>query len=123
MESLKERAVQKLQGEYDQLGEVGRYEEVVKLPVVRALCDFCQQDEEFAQAVVECGDKSLKACLAAVVKNCGNALSDCDAYCRAASYYFDGARVEMQMVIHVNPYDGERTTTVTPKVINLMDLL
>ncbi|MGM9608987.1 MAG: hypothetical protein ACI3XE_02035 [Eubacteriales bacterium] len=123
MESIKEMAVQKLQVEYDQLGSVGRYEEVVKLPVMRALCDFCQQDEEFAQAVVDCGDKSLKACLSAVVKDCGNALSDCDAYRRAASYYFDGAKVEMQMVIHVNPYVGPGSTTVKTRVINLMDLL
>ena len=92
---------------------------------MQALMQFCAQDNEFAQAVAEPGSKSFAGCLEAVVKGCGNVLSDIEAYRRAASYYFDGAEVEMQMVIHVNPYDVASGTVAMPttKVISLLDLL
>ena len=75
--------------------------------------------------MAEPGSKSFAGCMEAVVKGCGNVLSDVEAYRRAASYYFDGAYVEMQMVIHVNPHDAESNGHVKtePKVISLLDLL
>ena len=126
MKQYFEAAKSRLTQEYNGLKNVSRYIEAVKLPVMQALMQFCEQDNEFAQAVAEPGSKSLAGCLEAVVKGCGNVLSDIEAYCRAASYYFDGAKVEMQMVIHVNPYDtasGTETMKPTTKVISLLDLL
>ena len=118
-------AKSRLTQEYNDLKNASRYIEAVELPVMQALMQFCAQDNEFAQAVAEPGSKSFAGCLAAVVKGCGNVLSDVEAYRRAASYYFDGAYVEMQMVIHVNPYDVASGTVAMPttKVISLLDLL
>lgn len=126
MKQYFEAAKSRLTQEYNELKNTSRYIEAVKLPVMQALMQFCEQDNEFAQAVAEPGSKSLAGCLEAVVKGCGNVLSDIEAYCRAASYYFDGAKVEMQMVIHVNPYDaagGTGTMKPATKVISLLDLL
>ena len=125
MERYFEAAKSRLTQEYNDLKNASRYIEAVKLPVMQALMQFCAQDNEFAQAVAEPGSKSFAGCLAAVVKGCGNVLSDVEAYRRAASYYFDGAYVEMQMVIHVNPYDVASGTVAMPttKVISLLDLL
>ena len=121
-----EAAKSRLKHEYNELKGDDRYINAVKLPVMQSLIKFCEQDDEFAQAVAEPGSKSFAGCLAAVVKGCGNVLSDVEAYRRAASYYFDGAYVEMQMVIHVNPHDAESATHVIKtetKVISLLDLL
>lgn len=125
MERYFEAAKSRLTQEYNDLKNASRYIEAVKLPVMQALMQFCEQDNEFAQAVAEPGNKSFAGCLEAVVKGCGNVLSDIEAYRRAASYYFDGAEVEMQMVIHVNPYDVASGTVAMPttKVISLLDLL
>ncbi len=126
MSNYYEAAKNRLKQEYNDLKSTDRYINAVKLPVLQSLIKFCEQDDEFAQAVAEPGSKSFAACLAAVVKGCGNVLSDVEAYRRAASYYFDGAYVEMQMVIHVNPHDVESTTHVIKtetKVISLLDLL
>lgn len=121
-----EAAKSRLKQEYNELKSNDRYINAVKLPVMQSLIKFCEQDDEFAQAVAEPGSKSFAGCLEAVVKGCGNVLSDVEAYRRAASYYFDGAYVEMQMVIHVNPHDAESITHVIKtetKVISLLDLL
>lgn len=125
MSNYFEAAKSRLTQEYNDLKNASRYIEAVKLPVMQALMQFCEQDNEFAQAVAEPGSKSFAGCLEAVVKGCGNVLSDIEAYRRAASYYFDGAEVEMQMVIHVNPYDVASGTVAMPttKVISLLDLL
>lgn len=126
MSNYYEAAKSRLKQEYNELKNDNRYINAVKLPVMQSLIKFCEQDDEFAQAVAEPGSKSFAGCLSAVVKGCGNVLSDVEAYRRAASYYFDGAYVEMQMVIHVNPHDAESTTHVIKtetKVISLLDLL
>lgn len=125
MSNYFEAAKSRLTQEYNDLKNASRYIEAVKLPVMQALMQFCEQDNEFAQAVAEPGSKSFAGCLEAVVKGCSNVLSDIEAYRRAASYYFDGAEVEMQMVIHVNPYDVASGTVAMPttKVISLLDLL
>lgn len=75
-------------------------------PAVRdTLLDFCRQNEEFAQAVVQGG--TFQDCMAAVAKGVGGSLSDLEAYCRAASFYFDGAKVKFQMVIELEPAEIE----------------
>lgn len=116
-----EQAKTKLEQEEKGLTGLDKYQSAVKAPVVKALIEFCRQDEEFSRAVVEDGTKNLKDCLVAVTKSCGSVLSDLEAYRRAAQYYFAGAEIEFQMVIHVNPY--ELTEQPAAKIINLMDLL
>ena len=65
--------------------------------VCAALKDFCLQDEEFAQAIVEGG--SFSDCMNAVASGVGNSISDLDAYKKAVKFYFPGARIKMQMTI------------------------
>jgi len=69
----------------------------MKVAVKDTLLDFCKQDEEFAQAVVQGG--SFADCMAAVAKGVGSSISDLDAYKRAVSFYFPGAAVHMHMTI------------------------
>lgn len=76
-------------------------------PAVRdTLLEFCRQNEEFAQAVAQGG--SFQDCMAAVAKGVGGSLSDLEAYRRAASFYFDGAKVKFQMVIQLEPAETEQ---------------
>lgn len=81
----------------------GNKENVMKRPVLDALLDFCRQNEEFAQAVVQGG--SFRDCMAAVSKGVGGSISDLEAYRRAASFYFDGAKVQFSMTIQLEPAD------------------
>ena len=78
-----------------------KYEAVMKTAVADALESFCQQDEEFAQAVVQGG--SFAECMAVVAKGCGSSLSDIEAYRRAAAFYFRGAEVKMELRIRLEP--------------------
>ncbi len=82
-----------------------KYGEVIKNGVAAALKDFAQQDEEFAQAIVQ-NDKTLSECCAAIVKGVTTAISDNEAYKRAAQFYFPGACVFFQMKIELCPADG-----------------
>lgn len=90
-----ERAKKKL--EKESVGKFDKQGEVMKDAVKAALLDFARQEEEFAQAIVQGG--SFAACMQAVAKNCGNALSDLEAYSRAVSFYFPGAQIKFRMEI------------------------
>ena len=79
----------------------GQKENAMLQPVREALIRFCEQDEEFAQAVAQGG--SLEDCMSAVAKGAGNHISDLDAYRKAVQFYFDGAEVVFQMKIDVCP--------------------
>ena len=65
--------------------------------VLKALLDFCRQDAEFAQAVVQGG--SLEDCMKAVTADVGNCISDLEAYRRAVKFYFPGADVRFHMTV------------------------
>ena len=59
--------------------------------------NFCRQDEEFAQAVVQ--GKTFGECMKIVAAGCGSGLSDLEAYRRAVRFYFPGAEIRMTMSI------------------------
>lgn len=75
----------------------GPKESVMKSAVKDTLLDFCRQDDEFAQAVVQGG--SFAECMGTVAKGAGNSISDLDAYKKAVEFYFPGAVVRMSMTI------------------------
>lgn len=52
----------------------------MKSAVRDALLEFCRQNEEFAQAVVQGG--AFPDCMAAVAKGVGSSISDLEAYRR-----------------------------------------
>ena len=90
-------AIKKLDTELDKF-KGGQKESAVKKALYDALADFCRQDDEFAQAIVQ-SDKSLSDCAAAVMKGVGNSISDLEVYRRAVQFYFLGAEVRMTMTI------------------------
>lgn len=94
-----EQAAEKLRNESNQV--IGNKESAMKNQVRDALVDFCRQDEEFAQAVVQGG--KFQDCMVAVAKGVGSSISDLEAYRRAVRFYFDGAKVEFQMKIVLGP--------------------
>ena len=92
------KAVDKLTREKNG-GSYGRHEAVMKGAVHAALLDFCQQDEEFAQAVAQGG--TFADCMKAVARGVGSSISDLEAYRRAVRFYFDGADVKFHMTVNL----------------------
>lgn len=78
-------------------GVAGQKEKAMAEAVYAAIRDFCRQDEEFAQAVVQGG--SFADCMKKVASGVGGSISDLDAYKRAVQFYFPGAEVNMQLTI------------------------
>lgn len=96
MSKFYEQAVEKLEKEKKECGS-DKHVGAMKGAVCDALLEFCKQDDEFSQAVVQGG--SFKDCMEAVAKNAGSCLSDLEAYQRAVKFYFPGAGVHFQMKI------------------------
>ena len=98
------QAVEKLRGEL-LAGKFDRYANIMKKDVKAALEDFCRQDEEFAQAVVQ--GKSFVECMKQVASGVGNSISDLDAYKKAVKFYFPGAEIRMELTIDLIGEAGE----------------
>ena len=94
---FQELARAKLDAEYKEF-KGGQKERAVKKAMYGALLDFCRQDEEFAQAVVQ-NDKTLSACAAKVMAGVGSSVSDLEVYRRAVAFYFPGADIRMTMTV------------------------
>lgn len=99
----------------------GRYEVIMAPAVAEQLKSFCQQDAEFAQAVVQGG--TFAACMKKVASGVGSSISDLDAYKKAVQFYFPGAEVKMQLTIDlIGQAAGEDQPAQAeegPKVISL----
>ena len=81
-------------------GSFDKYGNAMKGAVHQALLDFCRQDREFAQAVVQGG--SFADCMKAVGKCVtGNSISDIQAYGAAVKFYFPGAGIDVKMTINL----------------------
>ena len=91
--------VKKLEKEFESCKKsLDRYGKVIGEPVLKALCDFCIQNSEFAQAV-EQSDKTIGDCIKEVTKGIGSAISDLEVYKKAVQFYFKGATVQMKLTI------------------------
>lgn len=75
----------------------GQKENAMKAEVSDALMSFCEQEPEFAQAVVQGG--SFADCMKSVAKGTGSSISDIEAYRKAVEFYFPGAKVNFKMTI------------------------
>ena len=101
-----DKALKKLEEEYKS-GSFDKYANIMKSAVKDTIADFCRQDDEFAQAVVQGG--SFTDCMKAVAKSCGTGISDLEAYRRAVRFYFPGAEIRFQMTIDlIGDAAGER---------------
>lgn len=97
---MKQQAIDKLNKEYNECKGLPRKGEAVGAAVLAALIDFCGQNSEFAQAVVQMSiDKSIKDCIESTVKNAGNSISDIEVYKKAVQFYFPGADIHFDMQI------------------------
>ena len=81
----------------------GQKENAMAPSVREALADFCRQDAEFAQAVVQGG--GVEDCVKTVLKGVGGSLSDLEAYKRAAAFFFPGCVVTMKLTIAMCEHD------------------
>lgn len=92
-------------------GKLSNHGHAVSGAVKDILLMFCEQEEEFAQAVVQ-SDKKIDECIEYTVKGAGQSISDIDVYKRAAEFYFPGAKVQMRLTIDLI---GDAVTPPTPK--------
>ena len=93
MESYYQKAKEKLSASKI----TGQKERVMAALVAETLRNFCDQNEEFAQAVSQGG--SFQECMSHVAKGVGGSISDFDAYKKAVQFYFPGAEIRIQMSI------------------------
>ena len=124
MSSWYDQAAKRLEEESEKVS--GQKEGAMKQAVKTALLDFCRQDEEFAQAVFQGG--TFEDCMKKVATNCGNGLSDLEAFRRAVQFYFRGADIQFQMKIDLVPHDRDDEETESEVVqrsvvLNLADFL
>ena len=93
------RAIEKIEKELKEF-KGDKYAMVMKDRCSEVLKNFCQQDEEFAQAIVQT-DKTFSDCMAEVVKKIkGNqGISDLDAFKEIVAFYFPGAGINFSMTI------------------------
>lgn len=90
------KAIEKLNEESEKVS--GQKEEVVSAYVLDVLKKFCEQEPEFAQAIVQT-DKTFADCLTEILKGTENCISDLKVCEKAAQFYFPGAKVNFKMTI------------------------
>lgn len=106
-------------------GKFDRHGQIMKRGMHDALLEFCRQDEEFAQAVVQGG--TLEECMKEVVKGVhGDGISDMEAYGAAVRYYFPGAGIIVTMKIDLlnsvrNEKDALHATGPKKILVDLSD--
>ena len=107
--------------------KLSSHEKAVQAAVEKALADFCGQNAEFEQAVLQGG--SFADCLKACVKGVKGSISDLEVYRRAVEFYFPTAEVRMAMTLDLGDsgFSGEtedKPITMSSKVeLSLDDLL
>ena len=84
----------------------------MKSAVLDALQEFCRQDKEFAQAVIQ-SDKTFSDCMKAVAKGVGSSISDLEAYKKAVQFYFPGAEIKFHMTIDLIGKAAEGVQPIT----------
>lgn len=85
----------------------GQKEKAMASAVRKALEDFCRQEPEFAQAIVQGG--SFADCMATVAQGVGSSISDSEAFAKAARFYFPGCRVRVVMEIDLIGDTGDES--------------
>ncbi len=117
-----DKALKKLEEEYKS-GSFDKYANIMKSAVKDTLADFCRQDDEFAQAVVQGG--SFTDCMKAVAKSCGTGISDLEAYRRAVRFYFPGAEIRFQMTIDLigDAAKADETENAGALILDIMQFL
>ncbi len=108
----------KIKRELEEAQKSGNKERVIAVPTADALINFCKQNDEFAQAVVQ--GKSFAECVKHNCKGIEHACSDIEVYRKAAGFYFPGAVVDFQMSIRMSQYEDKTDNIIS---IDLIDFL
>lgn len=95
---MTQEAINKLNEEFKQATNLSAKENAVKEYVLEVLIMFCNQNREFARAIVR-SNQTIADCIKATVKGCGNSISDIEVYKKAVEFYFLGATVKFTMTI------------------------
>ena len=95
-----ERVKEKLESEMKEKTP-GSHAAAVRPAVHAQLLAFAEQNEEFAQAILD-STGTLNDCCKACVEGCGSSISDLKVYRRMAAFYFPGATVEMSLTINLS---------------------
>ena len=115
---------------YFEVNPKGRHAQVLAKPTANALMEFCRQEPEFEQAIMQSG-KSFDDCLNEITKGIGSSISDLDLYSRAVKFYFPVAAVRFHMTIDLCGNNGAVDPPITmtkqeapePMQLSLDDLL
>ena len=114
-------AIKKLQDTEQEKGAKSRCATAVYDAVRDALVGFCEQQEEFADAVLQ--GASLGECCEEIMKGCGSSISDLEVYAKAVAFYFPGAKVEMKMTVYMSEFEKEeKQVAETKPVAKILDL-
>lgn len=99
-----------LQKYFSTHGIKGNIQQAIAERTANALQYFCNQEQEFAQAIEQSG-KTFQECLDYVAKGVGRSISDFEAYSKAVEFYFTGAKVQFCMKIDLV---GDNADTAEP---------
>ena len=82
------------------------------MDIKKTLKDFCNQNEEFALAVLQT-DKTIQQCVEHTVKDVKQSISDVEVYSKAVEFYFPGATIRFSMTIDLG--DGGFSNSEMPQ--------
>jgi hypothetical protein len=91
-------AKEKINKEFENLGNVGKKEQAVSSYVHNILSDACDQSQDFAEVILNF-KRTLKDCLVSIMKGTGNAVSDIDVYRSAIQFYFPNSEISCTTTI------------------------
>lgn len=89
-----------------------KHAQVIAKPTADALMEFCRQEPEFEQAIMQSG-KTFADCLHSICKGIGQSISDLEIYTRAVKFYFPVAAVRFHMTIDLCGDNGAIDPPIT----------
>lgn len=90
----------------------GNYQKAVAKETAKALISFCEQEQEFEQAIEQSG-KTFQQCLDDACKGIVKSISDLEMFSRAVKFYFSTAAVHFSMSIDLSGDNGYEAPPIT----------
>lgn len=84
----------------------------VKTHVADVLKSFCEQEEEFAQAIIQ-SEITLSDCCKEILKGVISSISDLEVYSKAVKCYFSTATISFSMAINLSGDNGAEPKPIT----------
>lgn len=109
--NMTKTAIDKIKAEFKE-AKLSAKGKAVGKSVVDTLIGFCEQNCEFAQAIVQ-SSETVGKCIESTVKGCGSSISDIEVYRKAVEFYFSGATVHFNMIIDLGDEEFSNAPAVT----------